>query len=386
VRKWIFYTFTIILTYSTIGFTNTTVYNLSDLEILEKEKNTLEFLEHARDIKPSLRGVHYQEMLENMGILHLKRLLSKKSFKKRDFNFIEKISEWPTLKKDAFYQSKRNTYMQNYFEVCFSRSQFKEENACEDQLLSFWFNSNNDPDLGIHFATLLSKKHGHLNDYWTFINAAALSKVSEYLCKKDIVLQFSQVRISYLDSKYKTDDIKFLRSVDKSMNLDCLNQLYPGLISVYKKSKVENKGPFFRLLRLHRQLSMKDINVYFTELFLSAPSPSREFNLAWNTITKLGQDFQARQQVLKSLSEKNLLPGKLFNTNRDKKSKTILNLLHQNFPEYIDLYSKTCLSYMAGDKVYPYGNPTPYCQKLFKTHASLLDKGHLIRFEEVLLK
>jgi hypothetical protein len=386
VRKFIFGTFTIFLTYFSVAFANINIYNLSDLEILEKEQNTSEFLEHARDIKPSQRSEHYQAMLENMGLLHLNNLLLKKSFEKSDFIFIKKISEWPTLKKDAFYQSKRNFYMQSYFDKCFSNSQDEHSLQCEEQLNSFWHDSNRDPDLGIHFALLLSSRNGHLNNYWTYISAATLSKVSDYLCKKDVVLQFSKVRITHLSKEFLNDDLNFLRNIDKSMNHNCLNQIYPELISEFKKAKVENKGHLFRLLKLQNKLSKSDINVYFTEVFLSSPAPSKEFNLAWNTILKLGQDYKARQMVLNKLAQKSLLPGLLFNANKDNKSKALLSTLHQNFPEYLDLYSKTCLSYMSGEKVYAYGNPTPYCHNLFKRHARLLNKGHLLRFEEVLIK
>ena len=82
-RKWIFYTFVIIYTCTAsvqAARANSLLYSLADLEILEKENNTSEFLQHALDIKPQLRNKHYQEMVEHMGILHIKNLFKKKIF------------------------------------------------------------------------------------------------------------------------------------------------------------------------------------------------------------------------------------------------------------------------------------------------------------------
>jgi hypothetical protein len=393
VRKWIFRTFILSSAFCSLGFTNNIIYSLADLETLEKEKNSAEFLQHARDIKPHLRNRHYQDMLENMAILHLKNLILKKSSNTNDFNFIEEIAKWPTLEKDAFFQSKRNTYMANFFSNCFTKEKRKhsqtgsqyQASQCQENLHSYWNNSSKNPDLGLEFALYLSSENGHLLKHWDFIQSATLSKVSEFLCKKDIVLQYAKLKISHINLRFPNHDKQFLREVDRSFNWDCLAQLYPLLKQAIKLADQAHPD-IFRLLNLNKKISVKEKNLYYLDIFLSNPPASKEFNVAWNTITRLGQNYAERQRILNELKKRDLLPGKLFSSKKDIKSSTMTKLIYQNFPEYLDLYSKTCVSYMAGDKVYALGNPTPYCKNLFKSYAKLLDRGLISRYRDIILK
>ncbi len=379
-RKWTFYTLTLITFCFIQAFANATPYTISDLEYLEKERNTYEFLEHAKDIRPHLRNKHYQEMLEHMGMLHLKNLLAKKSFKTKDFHFIESISQWPILKKDPFFQSKRNHYMKNFFQHCSLK-----KGQCQEKLFSFWNHSSKDPDLGLYLATLLTReKTNQSKEYSELFLNATRSKVSEFLCKKKIIIQFSLRRVPKI-SQLNPEDKVFLQEVEKDFNKDCLPHLFTTFKKIIFTERPSYKQHLFRFLSLHKQLSEGQKQLYLLEVFLSAPAPSKELNLAWNSLRRLGQAHLQRQKLLRLLKERDFLPGYLFKFKEKSKKAIFLKFLSANFPEYIDLYTQTCLRYMSGQKKFPLGNPTLYCQNLFNQHSRILNKKHLAQYKKIIL-
>jgi len=63
-------------------------------------------------------------------------------------------------------------------------------------------------------------------------------------------------------------------------------------------------------------------------------------------------------------------------------SKAITNHFNRYFPEYLRTYAKTCLSYLEGEKVFEYGNPTPNCESFFeKKNKKFISKRFYKRFK-----
>lgn len=361
---------------------NSQLYTLSDLEVLEQEKNTQEFLNHALDVKPQLRDKHYKEMVEHMAILHLKNLIKKQAYDQKNYRFVQEISEWPLLQSDPFFQSKKNDYAQRYFEKCFQKNFQTNHLKCEGELLKYWHNSNFDPDLGIHFLGLVTKEKGHQLQQWDFIKRALISPQSEYFCKRDEVSHYISFILQHHSEKTDSDQ-ELLKKLRPKFNQDCLKQLFPVFKAKFSKSDLREKRHLFRFLSLYNQVDHGQKKAYLTEVFLSRPYPSKEFNMAWNSIKELGQNHELRLKVIAELGQKDLLPGNVFNLKSKMRGQTLVKFLYHNFPEYIDLYSKTCIKYMKGKGSFPYGNPTPNCKKLFSSYTQYLDSGLINSYKEI---
>ncbi len=86
------------------------LYGIKDLEVLWKEKNFPEFFLHARDVRPSLRDQHWKEMVEQMGTEFLLKNIREKNYSLKNFEDTEALMEWPPLKGNEFFLSKREEW------------------------------------------------------------------------------------------------------------------------------------------------------------------------------------------------------------------------------------------------------------------------------------
>ena len=73
-------------------------YDLKDLEVLTIQKNYLEFLNHAHDIRPSKRGKKWKDMVQKMALGYINQLLNFKSFEQKNFDFVERLNSWSSFK------------------------------------------------------------------------------------------------------------------------------------------------------------------------------------------------------------------------------------------------------------------------------------------------
>ena len=117
-------------------------YSLEDLQVLSEQKNYREFLENAKDIKPSLRNERWRELVQNMAIAFLEFNIRLKNFDEEEDAFIQKISKWPLLREDEFFQGKHSVYKLAYTSHCFK---LKRKN-CALQAKKFWNLSIKDPE------------------------------------------------------------------------------------------------------------------------------------------------------------------------------------------------------------------------------------------------
>ena len=100
---------------------------------------------------------------------------------------------------------------------------------------------------------------------------------------------------------------------------------------------------------------------------MSYPSPGELFEKSWKKLSEIGKDFRLRDKLIADFKKMDPLPGQIFKYSNEKRSLVIIKALLINFPEYIDLYSKTCLQYFEGTQNFPNGNPTIECVDWFKT-------------------
>lgn len=356
------YAILLIFVLSKLTFSATALpYSITDLETLEQEKNYEEFLVHARDIRPSKRQKHWKEMVYTMGVGYIEQKTKFKSFNKKEFNFIEKISLWPSLKNDEFFAIKRQSFSLRYFNNCFRLDQNKAE--CNTQLQSFWYSSRQSPDLAIELQKLL-KKYAPDQDTWKFTQIIIKSKISSFYCTKTS----AQKRIFiHLSKALKSNSISPKDVINKTMNNACWNKLVPNLKSSLLSRDQSISTLSYKMLKSKKSIAEKTEDLFLTHFVLTRPFNGDIFNKAWTTIYKIGQSYKRRNNLIKSLKSMDPLPGKIFSHPDLKKRKTIIRFLTQNIPEYIDFYAISCVNYLKGIGEFPTGNPTMECPELFKT-------------------
>src|SRR5574343_829671 len=88
----------------------TAPYEMGDLETLYKENNYQEFLNHALDIRPSLRDSKWKKMVLEIGVDFIKDKIARGQFDEKTLNYIESLTTWPILREDEIFFLKRNDF------------------------------------------------------------------------------------------------------------------------------------------------------------------------------------------------------------------------------------------------------------------------------------
>jgi hypothetical protein len=352
----------ITLSFNVFALDNTSKYSMKDLEVLEQQNNYEEFLKHARDIRPSLRKKQWTEMVHTMATGYVDFKLSKKIIDDQTFQYIENLVLWPSLRNDEFFIVKRSRYGLLYLTQCIDKKESKSQ--CLAALHTFWHSGKQTPDLAWSLSQLLKKANSKA-DLWMFTKIIIKSDVSEFYCQRPFVQYqiFDKLRESL-----KTDVKKklTLSIIDKMMNKSCWKKLEPSFKDSLFSDEPLVRKVSYNLLDAKDAIDTTTSDLFLTFYILSGPIVGPLFNKAWNTVTALGQNYQRRNNLLLKLKSMDPLPGKIFAHPNLTKRKTILRLLSQNIPEYIDFYAKSCVKYLKGLGEYPTGNPTIECPQLFE--------------------
>lgn len=332
-------------------------YTLKDLEVLHAQKSYKEYLLHALDIRPSLRNKQWEKMTVEMASDYVDQLLKTKVVTKSSFDFIESLNNIPTLKNDDFYQLKRTQYAHAFFLKCLNTE-------CLTQFKEYWRTSKRNPEYDFKFYELIRSRDEDLVQ--TILPHFTKSNVSQFYCNKKYVIKDL---LDLTDAPLRKETIENSSVVvNRYANKLCIESMKEDLIAKLKSPKVENskKHIIFRLLKSHHLLNTEDEDIFLTLYILQGPIVGEIFNLAWNRLSLLSQDYSRRQKLLRALTQFDLLPGEIFSHPDQKKRDTIVSYIGKHFPEYLDHYVRTCIQYFSGKGNYPLGNPTLECDDLMK--------------------
>ncbi len=362
-KKFIFSLFFLISSLQVFGVEK---YTIQDLEQLQVNKNFSEFLAHAHDIRPSERNKHWKEMLQTMAVGQLDFLLTKRIFNKKSFKLIEAAALWPELLEDEFFQVKRNRFAQFYLENCFEKREDKA--SCKNDLLNFWNASNQNPDLAMSLANVLST-FTEEKEFWSFYQKVAKSNSEEFYCpkpqvKKSILTHLRKNLSSVEEKKYVK---KF---IDDNLGATCWNSILPDLKSLLFSKSFTLRDFSYKVLSSKEALTQIELDSFLAYYILTNPIKGDTFNLSWALVEKVGDNYARRMNVLKELKKIDPLPGEVFSSTDVQKREAIINLFANNFPEYIDYYAKTCVNFLKGIGDFPRGNPTLYCNELYGASKS----------------
>ncbi|MFT6071459.1 MAG: hypothetical protein ACJAT2_001638 [Bacteriovoracaceae bacterium] len=331
------------------------LYDIKDLEVLESSKSYREFLDHAKDIRPSSRDKHWSEMVSNMATSYIKDLLEKKSYQKEVFDYVQKLSHWAELKKDSYFQHKRHEYSTTYFKKCLGPS-------CVKDLTVFWNTSRQDGELAKKLALIL-KELDPAAPLSPFLKKIGHDDYALFHCKKPWI-QSEIFKLVTEPVRMKEEEKKIKATLTTYVGRECWKSLRPIVHAALMRGPGLKQDYAYALLSAMEELPTEWKDFYHVSYFLGSPIPGKTMNESWSTIKELGQSYSRRNNVLKKLVTLDPLPGKLFSLIDIDKRKTLVGFLKKNFPEYVDHYSKTCLSYLGGAVDFANGNPTPDCDNL----------------------
>ena len=340
-----------------------TNYTMLDLTVLAKEKNYLEFFQHAFDLRPTERNSEWKELMQEMATGLLTHSASTKKFDRDRFLFIEKIAQWPVLANDHLVQKARIAYAQEYFTYCWGQ---EHSQLCLGDLTTHFASLPPpvDPVLALFYGQLLEKQAPDAS--WQFYQEAANSDMARTLCGEQPLQQAILQRATALFATTQFPE-QMREKLAALARPECWQQLHSSLRSDLFSKEVSRRQYAYWQLKWNKALDPEEEDFFLMHFFLQTPILGDTFNRAWNLLKALGQNYQRRQHILKRLSFLDPLPGKIFQTPSAQDRKIYLELLATNFPEYLDLYSTTCLNYLQGKAKFPRGNPTLECQELFAT-------------------
>ena len=320
------------------------LYELKDLEVLEKEKNYDEFLTHVNDIRPSERSRHWQDMLQNMAVGLIDYKIKTKDYSNPTYRFIEQLAHSSALKTDQYFQLKYSYYSKKYFAECFNKAENK--NLCENQLSSFWYFSKKDPDLGLDLAVILETNHSTLNT-WPFYQEAIKDSLADFYCKKPNIQQ-AIIKKFYTETFSSNFGGNYKLLTERLISDKCFEQiiepLKESLTSI--KSTGLDKELALNILESRGKLSADDLDLYSILYLLDGPVVGDKMNIAWKKIEYLGENFKKRANLLERIQKLEIIPDKIFKDPTLPRHKAIINLFAKNFPEYLNYYGSTCVKFI----------------------------------------
>ena len=347
-------------------------YTIKDLEILESQGNYPDFFLHAKDIRPALRSEYWKKMVRHMAVGWLDYKLKRNIFDAESFERIEKIAGWPTLQRDHFFQLKRGEYAVRMLESCFSGRK-EEHPSCLKRMEQFWVRSDKIPATGYRLAGLLArhKRSGG----WRYLSDILIKEEAAVYCEQQSVQdEFLKV----VEDWNVSDGIAAW--IDKMIHPSCWKSMAEGLKNVLWKRGHTVEEKVFKILVAKGALGEEDKDFYYALFILNDPRVGKTFNLAWNRMKELGENFSRRQKVLQRLIKLDPLPDAVVGTSEMSKRKTLLDFFSRHFPEYFNHYGKVCLNYLEGKGSFPQGNPTVRCRDFFRDTDSLVSDKLYLRY------
>lgn len=335
-------------------------YTFEDLQALEQQKSYKEFIDHARDIRPSERNKLWSEMLSHMTTDYMVHLREKRDFDLATFAYVQSLTDWPELRADAFFHTKREAYILGYIENCYQ----KKFPTCRQNATEAWNMGRKNPDHGTLLAQVIVKFDPAV-ELTSFITPALKEDTAQFYCRKDYIQQWllNKLAVSLLNTE---DTVEVKKIFAEQVHESCLKGLKPILQQGLTAATHDMRHISYRLLKSFDVIDQSDEDLFLITYLLEGPAVGKTFNLAWATMRQISQDYKRRQGLLKRLAQLDPLPDGIFDSGNDLKRDTLTQFLAEHIPEYLTFYADTCVSYRTGKGEYPNGNPTLHCDKFFQ--------------------
>lgn len=322
------------------------LYTMQDLEALEGTSNFAEFFDHAKDVRPSLRGAPWKKITVSMADSYIDSLLKSPVIGQKHITRIREISKWEVLVNDEFYAKKRNKLLIAAIKECIKQK--RNELSCQNQANDY-FKDFPDKELGVDLATILYEQPAKkTQNIWELTLPMISSEYGEFYCNKTPI--------------YPLLKEKFLTSLPHP-------ELHPDCKKVFVK-KLESELPtpnaYEILMALDALSENRKSQYYLIKLLNAKELTNHHWEEGFKAIRKLGADHKLRINLLEEFKTLTTIPDLIFSINNQKKALVISKQISLNFPEFLDFYTGRCLKWLSAEENFPKGNPTPSCHKYFK--------------------
>lgn len=347
------------------------IYSYEDLVALESQSAYREFFNHFKDIRPSARGSDWQNMVKRMGEAYSTELAQSVSIDTPELtaiNFLNKISE---LKNHEIFQLRRKTILSRYFSKCF---QNKGLQSCYQDMQNSIELKSDGKEILYELGEILRKSFNLDNikgntesivhiELWPYYEKALKDPMAEFYCTDE--LQKSVIWNKLIEVTQNTK-INSPFIMENYLHSSCWKKEKTFISSRFINGPSFTQDEAYKILVLAGDMTTLERATNALIYVLSTTKTGELLNVSWQEVAKLKKDYALREKVMEKMKGLDPLPGVIFNNFENKRLKLVINYVFENVPEYIDLYSQTCLKYMASEVPFPNGNPTPHCQDLFE--------------------
>ena len=330
-------------------------YNLKDIEALISTENYQEFFEHIYDVRPSERDESWEKMVLAMAEKYISSLKSRK-IEEADYRILKNIFNISHLKNDEFFRDKRDQIVIKYVSENFDSIKMsqiimksKELSRKYPENISFHVNLIS----AIYpYITANDSYLKYIDDLNQITSKITSSPFSEFYCDK-----------SPLNSVLKTE-IYYKSELTKTYDKSCLKKLMGFIKKDLENQNMVIRNKAFRFLSNYGELSKEEkSNFHITNMVYGMKYKKSEWDDVFKALEYLGNNDKKRRSLLDKLQKHDPFPDIVFKIHDDKKTIGISRLISRYFPEFLDKYTKFCLSYLSGEVKYPFGNPTPNCHR-----------------------
>lgn len=345
----IFLLLSLFLTWPSFNIYGANVYNFDDLLALQGTKEYKEFFDHVKDIPPSKRDKAYKELVKIMGEEYVKELSSNIDKNQNVIESLNSLNSLPELKNEEIFKLRRYEAIKKYALKCFSTQEFS---LCYNNVTNAISFKEDGFDFLFDLGEIIrSSKNKNIppEELFLFYEKAFLHNTSEFYCKKDVL---NEVFLPLFSNK-KVKIHKDCEGVLINIILESPNLILEHFNFLRSNTSSPLEKAFISL-------------IYLLESFKVGP----DLDYSWKELEGLKINYDLREKLLNKVKVIDPLPSALFQKLSSKRESLIVEFIHKVFPEYLNLYVKTCLSYLSGEKEYPMGNPTQNCDSLFKSPIS----------------
>lgn len=341
-------------------------YTLEDLKVLSTNGQYEEFFSHVLDIRPSKRDSTWNELVISNSIGYFDQI-SNFPITKSTLEKLKNIIELPPLKSNEMVNSRKNAVLSLYAKNCLSINSFE---SCLTQIKPFLKSSPIDYEFNYKIFSSFNKKATLDKEKKSLASLASIltkSKFSEFYCNKEDLSQyvFSYINSEDILSMHSDCQKELVTSLRKLTSYNLLSDTHIKFLTKYKATTNEDKA-FYEFLTTIRNDNLHNLNA----------------NKALANLEELKSNASLRKSVLDKIKAVALIPDNIFSksSNKEKfRAQAIKRKISRSFPEFINLYTKTCLDYLKGTKEYAAGSPTVNCHDFFSEAKELnLVDGYVI--------
>lgn len=378
----------ILLVSTSYSRTPALLYSKADLDILYENRQHIEFLAHAKDLRPTERDDQWRAQVLEMAQQFIDEVNQQKAYNQYNKNEIERLMKLGNVAQSEVFALARKDFMTGFLESCFSNSKPNCLQSAQ-KILEQTPKQRELPDIPASFGSvLLENKITGQEVIYPFMKFAFISERSQFLCRKVDVKNYIFSWFKTFNSTPRTQKEIKLFSAD-NFHPACLN----AVLNYFVKNFNQLRSPIDREQIIHwlsatEYLPKDEIQTLLAIYLLKNPVNGDIFNLAWNSIKEMGENYTKREKVIHKLQTLDPLPDEIFNLSDPLREKTLFNLVAKNLPEYVKYYSQSCLDYYSGSRNFPNGNPTIHCnsfltlfkQKYGNKHPKVKKLEDVLRF------